>query len=299
MLITPEYLQSGDLILITPTARKITSEELKPALDWIESNGWRWELAPGLESVDHQFAGDDAQRTKMMQWCFDHPEAKAIWCARGGYGTARMVDQLNWEHFLSRPKWLNGYSDVTALHCEIHNRGIKSIHCTMPISVSTNTPEALQSLADTLRGKHAVLSAEANALSHNGLAKGELIGGNLSVLYSILNSPSQVDLEGKILFLEDLDEYLYHIDRMMLNLTRNGWWDKVAGLVVGGMTDMNDNAVPFGQSAEEIVSRHLAPYNIPVGFGLPFGHIDDNRAVVCGCEAQFEVTDAGSVLRMS
>lgn len=293
-MIQPEKLKDGDLILITATARKITHSELKPALDWIELNGWKWELAPGLDAEEHQFAGSDEIRRKALQWCLDHPTAKAIWCARGGYGTARILDGLNWSHFLSKPKWIAGYSDVTALHGEVQNRGIQSLHAPMLLGFDTNTTESRDSVAAAFRGQLKPIQAKAHSLNLPGRAKGKLVGGNLSVLYSNLGSTSQPPLEGNILFIEDLDEYLYHIDRMMLNLGRNGWWKRISGLVVGGMTDMNDNAIPFGETSEEIIARHLKPHGIPVAFGVPAGHINDNRTLAFGSEVELQVEMDGA-----
>lgn len=288
-MIQPKHLLPGDTIAITATARKISRAELQPALEWIESQGWKWELAPQLEAVDHQFAGTDEERAAALQWCLDHPFAKAIWCARGGYGTARILDSLNWNSFVSDPKWVVGYSDITALHGEVQRKGIRSIHATMPISVSSNSKEAMSTLHAALTGTPTTYTVDRHTLNQQGKASGKLIGGNLSVLYSTLGSTSQPPLKGNILFLEDLDEYLYHIDRMMLNLSRNGWWNEVAGVVVGGMTDMNDNTVPFGETAEEIIARHLSTYPIPVAFGFPVGHLEDNRALPLGSDVQFNV----------
>lgn len=293
----PEPLTTGDLMVITATARKISREELKPALDWIEAQGWRWELAESIEKDAHQFAGSDEIRRNALQWCLDHPEAKAIWCARGGYGTARILEDVDWTRFKENPKWVVGYSDITALHGSLQRRGYASLHATMPINVGSNSPECLTSLKSALTGTTPEMSAPSNPLNHIGIARGTLVGGNLSVLYSTLGSSSEPPLEGCILFLEDLDEYLYHIDRMMLNLGRNNWWKKLAGVVVGGMTDMNDNAIPFGESAEQIISRHLKPYGLPVGFGFPAGHIDDNRTLALGQTATLEVRSSNSVLK--
>lgn len=269
-------------------------EELQPALNWIESNGYCWEFAPGLFEVEHQFAGSDEVRQEALQWCLNHPTADAIWCARGGYGTARILNGLDWTHFTINPKWIIGFSDVTALHGEANRLGFSTVHATMPIQVPTCSPEALSTLTDIIRGNAQPLSWNAHSLNKTGTASGTLVGGNLSVLYSNLGSPSEPILDGTILFMEDLDEYLYHIDRMMLNLTRNEWWNKVAGVVIGGMTDMNDNTVPFGENAEQIIHRHLSKANIPVAFGAPAGHQNDNRALQFGRTVQLEVADFGS-----
>lgn len=290
----PSHLQNGDLVIITATARKISIEELEPAIQWLKANGLRVDFAPNLFSAHHQFAGTDDMRRADLQWCLDHPKAKAIWCARGGYGTVRIIDELNWEGFKAKPKWITGYSDVTALHGMVNAMGIESLHATMPINIATNTGTALTSLMQIWSGADTGLNAPSHALSLAGTAEGTLIGGNLSVLFSIQGSQSQPPLEGGILVLEDLDEYLYHIDRMMMGLKRSGWLKNLSGVIVGGMTDMNDNAIPFGEGAEEILHRHFATFSIPVGFGFPIGHLDNNCAIRLGAPVRLTVSDNGS-----
>ncbi|NVK27601.1 MAG: LD-carboxypeptidase [Flavobacteriia bacterium] len=290
-MIRPQSLVPGDTVLFTSTARKISPEELEPAIAWLKKIGLNWEKAPGLHEVENQFAGSDETRKSALQWCLDHPSAKAIWCCRGGYGTVRIVDELNWEGFAQNPKWIIGYSDVTALHGEASRFGYSTIHATMPINVASNTTLALDSLKAALFDRPFDITADHHPLNQRGSAEGALVGGNLSMLYSILGSSSQPVLEGNILFIEDLDEYLYHIDRMMMNFKRNGWFDKISGLVVGGMTAMNDNTISFGEHAEEIIARHLRPFHIPVAFGFPIGHIDDNRAIEIGARVKLEVGD--------
>lgn len=296
-MIQPTPLRKNDTIVIVSTARKISSSELEPAIEWLHESGFQVELSPYLFEVENQFAGSDETRRKSLQWALDHPTAKAIWCARGGYGTARILDDLDWTQFTIKPKWITGYSDITALHGSLQTKGYASIHATMPINVATNTKEALDSLYLAWTHTPSTLEAEAHPLNQIGSAKGILVGGNLSVLYSTLGSPSQPPLGNCILFLEDLDEYLYHIDRMMVNLSRNGWWEKVSGVVVGGMTDMNDNTIPFGSSAVETLARHIAPYNIPLGFNFSAGHIDDNEALILGSTYSLLVGKSGSILR--
>lgn len=294
-MITPPALHKSDVVAITATARKISKDELQPALDWLTENGYQYTLAPGLFEEENQLAGSDAVRQKALQWCLDHPKAKAIWIVRGGYGTVRILDGLDYTQFANHPKWITGYSDISALHGEINRLGYKSIHATMPINVRSNTPEALRSLMSAWAKKYEDLQAKPHPLNINGEVRGRLVGGNLSVLYSTLGSMSEPPLDGNILLLEDLDEYLYHIDRMFMNFKRNGWWHKVSGVVVGGMTDMNDNTIPFGESAVEIIHRHLKGRGIPLGFNFPIGHIDDNRAVVLCKKVKLEV-DGGSQL---
>lgn len=296
-MITPSALHPGDTILLVATARKATIEEIQPAITSIENLGFKVLLSPNLFEVDNQFAGTDDMRAADLQWAFDHPEAKAIWCIRGGYGTVRIIDRLDWTSFLKQPKWILGYSDVTVLHLALQKRGVCSGHTTMPINFKSNSTEAVLSAIDLLKNKFTPLAADTHPLNELGQATGPLIGGNLSILYSMMGSNDIPDLQGAILYIEDLDEYLYHIDRMMMQLKRAGWLDQIGGIMVGGMSDMNDNTIPFGWSAEEIIAHHFKPYNKPLGFGFSFGHIDNNLAIASGKSGNFSVTSSGSTLK--
>lgn len=287
----------GHTIGIVCTARKITQQELQPAIDIITQRGYRVQLGATIGQTDNQFGGTDAQRLADLQAMLNAPDVHAILCARGGYGTVRLLDALDFTAFTRQPKWLVGYSDITALHAHIQQTlGIQTLHASMPINFAKNTPEALNSLFDALAGKPHNLQAPADTLNRLGEAQGVLVGGNLSVLYSISGSISDIDTEGKILFLEDLDEYLYHIDRMMMQLKRSGKLRGLAGLVIGGMTDMNDNTIPFGKTAMQIIAEHVAAYNYPVAFNFPAGHLDDNRALVLGRRVQLAVDGQGGEL---
>jgi muramoyltetrapeptide carboxypeptidase len=191
----------------------------------------------------------------------DDPTIKAIWCARGGYGTIRIIDLLNFNKFKKNPKWIIGFSDITVLHSHIHNLNIESLHAQMPLEMETKSVASIDSIKSILFGESYSISVQSeNALNRCGIATGQLVGGNLSVLYSMCGSPSGISTERKILFLEDIDEYLYHIDRMLQNLKRNGMLENLAGLVVGGFTQMQDNADPFGKTAEEIVMDIVSEY---------------------------------------
>lgn len=293
----PPALQPGDTIAIVCTARKITDEELEPAIKLLNEWGYQVKLGSTIGLGDRQFGGMDIQRTEDMQTQMDDPTVKVILCARGGYGTVRMLDGLDFTKFAEQPKWLIGYSDVTVLHAHINqNFGLPTLHATMPVNFATNTPEALQSLRSVLQGELPSYSFASSYLDRAGEAEGVLLGGNLSVLYSIAGSVSDIDTDGKVLFLEDLDEYLYHIDRMMMQLKRSGKLANLAGLVIGGMSDMNDNAIPFGSTAEQIIKDHVAEYSYPVAFGLPAGHMADNRALIMGAAVKLTVSESGNQL---
>lgn len=291
-MITPPYLQPGNKVGIVATARKISLEEIKPSLTVLE----RWGLHPVIGNsiglADNQYAGTDNERWFDLQNMLDDESIKAIFCARGGYGTVRIIDKINFNLFQKHSKWICGYSDVTVLHSHINqNLNIETIHSTMlfnfPKDRSMNS--AVETFHDALFGEEVGYHTAHHPLNRKGKASGNLTGGNLSLLYSLNNSPSDIDTKGKILFIEDLDEYLYHIDRMMMNLKRSGKLSDLKGLIVGGMTDMKDNTIPFGKTAEEIIFDAVKEYDYPVCFGFPAGHIDDNCALIMGREVELEL----------
>ena len=285
----PPYLKEGDKIALISTARKISSEELQAAIECIESWGLDVVLGKHLFNSHHQFSGKDDERTRDLQSMLDNPEVKAVLCVRGGYGTVRIIDDIDFSHFQKNPKWLAGFSDITVLHSHIHKLNVASLHSTMPISFSTNTTESIKSLKDALFGKHLSIEIDLHPFNRFGEVKGQIVGGNLSILYSLMGSPSDLNTDGKILFIEDIDEYLYHIDRMMMNLKRSGKLSNLKGLIVGGMTKMNDNTIPFGKDAESIIKDVVSEYNYPLCFGFPAGHVKDNRALKLGVIAELKV----------
>jgi muramoyltetrapeptide carboxypeptidase len=249
-------------------------------------------LGKSVFMEDHQFAGDDNTRAKDFQNMLDNKNIKAIIAARGGYGTVRMIDKLNFKKFKKYPKWIIGYSDITVLHNHISRHcNTETLHASMPINFLTNEPAALQSLRDVLQGNTLSYSFHSDFENKPGKTKGILTGGNLSVLYSLSGTPSDLDTEGKILFIEDLDEYLYHIDRMLMQLKRSGKLKNLKGLLVGGFTDMKDNTVPYGKTAYEIIYEHVKEYNFPVAFNMPAGHIPNNHALIMGRRIRLEVTE--------
>lgn len=292
MSITPSYLKHGDKVAIISTARKISLEELQPSIQLLKEWGLEPVLAPNLFAEENQFAGSDVQRAEDLQAMLDDENIKAIWCARGGYGTIRIIDNIDFSKFQQNPKWIIGYSDVTVLHSHIHQQyNIETLHATMPVNIAKNTDACKESLRKTLFGELLTYAFEKHAFNRNGEAKGQLVGGNLSMLYSMLGSETSIDTKSKILFIEDLDEYLYHIDRMMQNLKRNVYFNQLSGLVVGSMSDMNDNTIPFGKTAKEIIRDTVAEYNFPICFDFPAGHIDDNRSLILGREVSLKVND--------
>ena len=298
-MISPKLLQKNDTVGIVSTARKISLEEIKPAIELLES--WKLNMKVGktIGLEENQFAGTDEQRREDFQDMLDDDEVNAIWCARGGYGTVRIIDALDFSKFKKQPKWLVGYSDVTVLHSHIYDLGFETIHATMPINISKNSPEALRSLKNALFGNDLSYDIKSDRLNKVGKTEGELVGGNLSMLYSLLGSETSIDTRGKILFIEDLDEYLYHIDRMMQNLKRNGYFEELKGLMVGSMSEMNDNAIPFGKTAKEIIFDTCKAYDFPICFNFPAGHVDDNRALIFGRTLQLAVGSKRSTVKFN
>lgn len=297
-MLTPPNLHHSDRIAIVSTARKVSREDMQPAIRLFRTWGLEVVEGPNLYSASDQFAGTDDQRLHDMQQVLDDDTVRAIVCARGGYGTVRLIDRLDFSQFVRSPKWIVGYSDVTVLHSHIHRHfGIETLHSLMPVNFKDlcDADPAISTLKRVLFGRGLSYLLPAEPGNRNGTGSGQLVGGNLSILYSLSGTASDIETAGKILFLEDVDEYLYHLDRMMMNLKRSGKLGHLAGLIVGGMTKMRDNEVPFGKTANEIIAEAVAEYNYPVCFNFPAGHLEDNRALILGREVTLEV---GSEVRL-
>jgi len=297
-VITPPYLQPGNKVGIIATARKISLEEIQPSLTILKSWGLHPIIGNSIGLADNQYAGTDDERANDLQNMLNDESIKAIFCARGGYGTVRIIDKIDFKLFQKHPKWICGYSDVTVLHSHINqNLNIETIHSTMLFNFPKDggNNNAIESLKKALFGQEISYHLPHHPLNRNGKAQGNLTGGNLSLLYSLNNTPSDIDTKGKVLFIEDLDEYLYHIDRMMMNLKRSGKLNDLKGLIIGGMTDMKDNTILFGKTAEEIIFDAVKGYNYPVCFGFSAGHIDDNCALIMGREVELVVGERVSL----
>ncbi len=288
-MIRPKYLKKGDTIAIVSTARKVTKNELNASVLLLTKWGLKVIYGTSIGAKHNQFAGDDSLRATDFQLMIDNIEVKAIWCARGGYGTVRIIDKLNFNKFKKTPKWIIGYSDITVLHAHIHKLGIETLHAQMPVAIETKSESSIQSLKNALFGENIIIKFPSQKINIIGKEKGILVGGNLSILYSLCGSPSALTTEEKILFIEDLDEYLYHIDRMLQNLKRNGVFKKLRGLIVGGMTKMHDNTIPYGKTVEEIILDTCGDYNFPIAFNFPAGHIKNNTALYLGRDIEFIV----------
>ncbi|MBP2833168.1 LD-carboxypeptidase [Aquimarina sp. U1-2] len=289
-MFTPNFVKKGDKIAIVSTAKKVNYREIEEAIYWLKQWGLEPVKGSTIDKVHHQFAGSDSERVEDFQRMLDSNDIKAIWCARGGYGTIRILDGIDFSVFKKQPKWIIGYSDITVLHSHIHNFKIKTIHAAMPFDFYKGTQASINSLEEVLFGQLGAYTIASSKKNKTGKGSGQLIGGNLSILYSLCGSPSALDTAGKILCIEDLDEYLYHIDRMLYNLKRNGYFDQLSGLIVGGMTKMHDNIIPFGRNVKEIILDIVQEYDFPVAFNFPMGHIEDNRALILGSKIALEVS---------
>jgi muramoyltetrapeptide carboxypeptidase len=290
-MIQPPYLKKGDKIGIVSPARSITFDEVHPAIRFFQRHRLEVVLGTYIFSRHHQFAGTDEQRRKDLQYMLDEDKIRAVVCARGGYGIVRIIDKLDFTKFCENPKWIVGFSDVTVLHAHLHNLyGIETLHAVMPVNIRSENPDdTLKTMMNALCGVRLAYKYSKQALSREGLAEGLLVGGNLSILYSLMGTVSEPDTAGKILFIEDVDEYLYHIDRMMMNLKRAGKLAKLNGLIVGGMSKMNDNAIPFGLTANEIIAEAVKDYKYPVCFDFPAGHLDTNLALILGRKVTLKI----------
>lgn len=292
----PPSLQKGDTIALVATARKNIDDNLKPAIDLLHAWGLEVVIGSSIGLDNNQLAGTDEQRAADFQQQMDNPNIKAIWCVRGGYGTVRMIDLLDFTKFKQNPKWIVGFSDVTVIHSYVNKLKIATIHGAMPITVGKASPESIESLRKALFGENLEYETPFSPANRLGNAKGEIVGGNLSILYSLMGSNAQIDCKGKILFIEDLDEYLYHIDRMMMSLKRCGCFDGLNGLIVGTMTKMKDNDIPWGKNANQIVEDVTKSYSFPIFYNFPAGHFRDNRALIFGKHVSLELNETTSKL---
>lgn len=289
-MIQPKYLKKGDKIAITCPARKVEMPEIELAIQLFESWGLEVVLGHTVGKQDHQYGGTDAERRDDFQQLLNDTTIKAIIAARGGYGTVRIFDNLNFDVYMNYPKWIIGFSDITFLHAQQNFKlGVESMHAIMPLTIPGNSEACILSLKQALFGKKNTYQIDTHPLNRTGNAEAMLVGGNLSILYAMLGTSSRINFENCILFIEDLDEYLYHVDRMMIALKRAGKLKHLRGLIVGGMSDMKDNTIPFGKTAEEIIREHVEEYQYPVCFNFPAGHIADNRTLILGRKAILNV----------
>ena len=293
-MITPNFLKTGDKIAIVAPAGRIDEKIISPSIRTLESWGLQVVRGEHLSGAYYQYSGTDEERVLDFQRMLDDDSTKAILCARGGYGSNRIIDKLDFSKFIKSPKWIIGFSDITVFHSHIlSNFQIETIHGTMAAGLMDR--EKIGPTTDSLKkvlfdGKLDV-QFEPHYLNRKGNSEGVLTGGNLAILCSLIGTPSDIETDGKILFIEEVGEYLYRLDRMMWQLKKAGKLKNLAGLIVGGLTEMKDNEPPFGKTAREIVSDSVKEYDYPVCFGFPAGHQDDNRALIFGREVRLEIND--------
>jgi muramoyltetrapeptide carboxypeptidase len=301
-LIQPPYLKAGDTVAIVAPSGilKNREREVQQAVDLLKSWGLHAIVGKHVFSTSNHFAGTDAQRCEDFQKAMDDPKISAIWCARGGYGTVRILDQLNYKKFKESPKWIIGYSDITALHNQVHNEGFQSLHAIMCVSLTKDLREiesSIESFKSALFGTPVNYDLDYSPHNRIGKASGQLVGGNLTILHTMLGSKESIDTSGKILFIEEIGEYKYHIDRMLQSMKRAGYFDNCSGLVVGDMSKMRKNTTLWGTSVEQLILDALADYDFPIAFDMPAGHEKDNRALILGKTVELVVRKDKSTLR--
>ena len=286
MIEIPPYLKKGDTIGIVAPAGFMPIEKMQNCIETLDNWGFTVQLGATTHSdSQNYFSGTDDERLNDLQQMLDDPNIKAVLCARGGYGMSRIIDCINFKKFRKHSKWIIGFSDITVLHSHIFsNYKIASLHAPMAaafIDGEFNNPY-LQSLKNSLEGISSNYECVAHAFNRKGEATGQLVGGNLALLAHVTGTNSDIKTKGRILFLEDIGEYLYNIDRMILQLKRSGKLDRLEGLIVGGFTDNKDTERPFGKSAYEIIHDHVKEYDYPVCYGFPVSHGRENYALKVG-----------------
>jgi len=299
--IIPPYLEKGDTIGIVAPAGFMPIEKTQTCIETLDSWGFNVRLGETTHSnSQNYFSGTDEERLSDLQQMLDDRNVKAILCARGGYGVSRIIDRIDFKKFRKHPKWIIGFSDITVLHSHIFsNYKIASLHAPMAAAFNDgefNNPYVL-SLKDAIEGKPAHYECAAHGFNKNGEAKGQLVGGNLSLLAHLIGTDSDIKTKNKILFLEDVGEYLYNVDRLLLQLKRSGKFDKLAGLIIGRFTDNKDTERPFGKSVYDIIYEQLNDFDFPICYGFPVSHEKENYALKIGGKYKLTVNNEVSVLQ--
>lgn len=289
----PAYLEVGDTIAIVASAGILKSKKhIKKAAKLVESWGLHVVLGTHLFEKNFHFSGTKSERIEDFQKALDDKNVKAIWCARGGYGTVQIIDDLDFTEFKKYPKWIIGYSDITVLHSHIHNLGFETLHAMMGVNMKVKEKDRIKTVKTfkkALFGETLSYKISTSIYNKTGTAKGKLVGGNLSVLQGLIGSTSSINTNDKILFIEDIGEYLYSIDRMVYALKRSGYFKNCKGLIIGGMTNIKKNSTPYGQTVEELILEITKNYNFPILFNFPAGHDDENQAIFLGREIEMKV----------
>ena len=290
----PPFLNPGDTVAIVAPAGilKHREGEINKAKALLKNWGLHVVVGKHIFNQGQHFAGTDDERCEDFQNALDDPKISAIWCARGGYGSVRILDKLNWSRFKEKPKWIIGYSDITAIHNEVHNLGYQSLHAMMCTSLqdeASSIKETISTFKTALFGAPLHYTLKASKYNKKGQVSAPLVGGNLTILHTLLGSKTSIDTSGKILFLEEIGEYKYHIDRMLQSLKRAGYFEECQGLIVGDMTKIKKNTTPWGTTIEQLILDALSEYNFPIAFNMPAGHDKDNRALILGKVVQLNV----------
>ena len=296
MILIPPYLRKDDTIGIVCPAGYMPFEKAKACISSLHEWGFKVKVGKTLGNRYNYFSGTDEERLNDLQSMLDDSEVKAILCGRGGYGLSRIIDDVNFKRFKKNPKWIIGYSDITLLHAHLFSQlKIASLHSPMASAFNNGGAknEFVQALKCVLTGERHNYSCNAHSLNKNGIAQGLLVGGNLSLLIHLIGTASDVDTKNKILFLEDIGEYLYNIDRMMMQLKRAGKLNKLAGLIIGGFTEIKDTTIPFGQDVYSIIHEKVKEFDYPVCFNFPVSHTERNYPLKVGVLHQLEVSENG------
>lgn len=295
-MIVPEFLSRGDKVGIVATAKKVHKETTVKGIEILKAWGLDVQIGKHVFEVFHQFAGTDEQRTEDLQLMINDPEIKAILMVRGGYGSTRIIDQIDFTPLTKNSKWICGFSDITAFHLHLCKLGIASIHSPMPSFFYALNQKSLQHFKELIFGESLVYKIATSKLNKHGIANGKLTGGNLSLICHTIGTKSEIATRGHILFIEDVGEQLYNLDRMMVQLKRAGFLQNLAGLIVGQFSDMKDNDDDFGYDANEILYAHTKDFDYPIAFNFPIGHTNENYAVPIGVNVKLIVDKNGSAL---
>jgi muramoyltetrapeptide carboxypeptidase len=301
MIKMPPYLKKGDTIALVCPASFLSLEKAQTCIDTLQAWGYQVKLGKTLGGIQQNyFSGSDAERLADLQAMLDDPQITAILCGRGGYGMSRIIDGLDFKQFKKHPKWIIGFSDITVLHAHL-NSVVKTASIHAPMAGAFNDGGAdnewVQSLRKALKGQLTNYSCAAHTLNKTGKAQGQLIGGNLSLLVHLIGSTSAIKTKGKILFIEDIGEHVYQVDRMFLQLKRAGLLEGLAGLIIGGFTDMEDTTVPFGKNVQAALAEHLAEFDYPVCFDFPVSHAKENYALKIGILHELTVSKTKTSLK--
>ncbi len=289
----PQPIKKGDTIALVSPAKHISADYIAAAQSYWEKQGYKVLVGEYANGQHNYFSGTIEERCTDFQAALNNDDVKAIICTRGGYGCLHLVDIINWAGMLNSPKWIVGFSDVTVFHQKLNRLNICSLHATMPLNYAQNTPQSFERMNSQLSGEKNAYAWQTNQFKI-GKTEGTLLGGNLSILHSLIGTDDQPDYNGSILFIEEVGEYLYAIDRMFYALSKSGILDKISGLLIGGMTDIKDTVPPFGLTLQEIILNHFPYRNLPIAFEFSAGHIHDNHALILGKHTRFEVNSDGS-----